>query len=160
MPSRPTALLVLLLLTACGGDSPTSVTNLPNVAGTYAGHQIWLVQFRRHHDGFSGSFDCNGTVTLVQSREGRLTGFAVVSAPCPSLSFDLAGRVSPDGSVTFTTGSPRPPVGQCPAAVGAAYAGLVSDQVLSARATAEVFCPGPGEGSHRFDYILNARRNN
>ena len=161
MQSRVLALLALVLLAACGSDGPTTtVTNLPNVAGTYTGYNIWLVQFRRIHDGYSGAFNCNGSVTLVQSRAGQLSGFAVISAPCPPLSFDLAGSVASDGSVTFTTGSPRPSVGQCPAALSTMYAGLVSDKILSARSSTDIFCPGPGEGQHHFDYVLTARLNN
>ena len=160
MQSPVLVLLALVLLAGCGSDSPTTVTNLPNVAGTYTGYNIWLVQFKRTSDGYSGAFNCNGSVTIVQSRAGQLSGFAVVSSPCPPLSFDLSGGVGPDGSVTFTTGGPRPSVGQCPAAVAATYAGLVSDKVLSARSSAYIFCPGPGEGPHHFDYILTARLNN
>jgi hypothetical protein len=108
MQSRVLAVLALGLLAACGSDSPTTVTSLPNVAGTYNAYNMWLVQFRRFHDGYSGSFNCSGSVTIVQSRAGQLSGFAVVSAPCPQLSFDLTGSVASDGSVTFTTGGPRP----------------------------------------------------
>lgn len=161
MQSRVFALLALVLLAGCGSDSPTTiVANLPNVAGTYTGYNIWLVQFRRFHDGYSGAFNCNGSVTIVQSRAGQLSGFAVISAPCPPLSFDLAGSVASDGSVTFKTGGPRPSVGQCPAALDTVYAGLVSDKVLSARSSTDIFCPGPGEGQHHFDYVLTARLNN
>lgn len=160
MQSRVFALLALVILVGCGSDSPTTVvTSLPNVSGTYNAYNMWLVQFRRFHDGYSGSFNCSGSVTIVQSRAGQLSGFAVVSAPCPQLSFDLTGSVASDGSVTFTTGGPRPSVGQCPAALDTTYTGLVSDKVLSARAGADIFCPGPGEGQHHFDYVLTARLN-
>lgn len=160
MQSRVFALLALVVLAGCGSDSPTTVSSLPNVAGTYNAYNMWLVQFRRFHDGYSGSFNCSGSVTIVQSRAGQLSGFAVVSAPCPQLSFDLTGSVAPGGSVTFTTGGPRPAVGQCPAALDTTYTGLVSDKVLSARSSADIFCPGPGEGQHHFDYVLTARLNN
>src|SRR5260221_12015088 len=159
MRSRVLALLAPVLLAACGSESPTTVTNLPNVAGTYTGYNIWLVQFKRTSDGYNGAFNCNGSVTIVQSRSGQLSGFAVVSSPCPPLSFDLSGGVGPDGSVTFTTGGARPPGGRCPAAVATAFAGLLSGQGLSPRASARIFCPGPGEGPPRFDYILTARLN-
>src|SRR5258706_3299474 len=109
MRSRVLALLALVLLAACGSESPTTVTNLPNVAGTYTGYNIWLVQFKRTSDGYSGAFNCNGSVTIVQSRSGQLSGFAVVSSPCPPLSFDLSGGGGPDGSVTFPTSGGRPP---------------------------------------------------
>src|SRR5258706_12016051 len=116
MQSRALVLLALVFLAGCGSDSPTAVTNLPNVAGTYSGYNIWLVQFKRTSDGYSGAFNCNGSVTLVQSHTGQLSGFAVVSSPCPPLSFDLSGGVGPDGSVTFTTGGPNPAGGPGPAA--------------------------------------------
>ncbi len=150
---------VLALLAGCGGNDATgpTTTNVPNVAGTYRGN--WLVQFRRHHDGFSGSFYCHGRVTFAQSSNGALTGFLVVESSCPGLSFDLAGSVRPGGSLTFTSGAPRPPVGQCPAPAGANYSGVVAERQLSARATVELDCPGPGEGLHTFDYILTAWSN-
>ena len=149
------AFTLVALLAACGGDETTTPTptNLPSVAGTYSGN--WLVQFRRHHDGYGGSFYCYGTVTLAQSATGALTGFVVVGPSCPAQSFDLTGRVGEGGALTFTTGGPRPDVGQCPAPVGATYTGVVADRQLSARATVELSCPGPGEGPHTFDYILN-----
>ena len=151
-------LAVLGFLAACGGEDATGPTTpLPNVAGTYNGN--WLVQFRRHHDGFSGSFYCYGSVTLAQSSTGALTGFSVISASCPAASFDLSGSVGTGGSVTFTTGGPRPSVGQCPVATGASYTGVVTDHRLSARATVELNCPGPGEGAHTFDYILDVWTN-
>jgi len=157
--------LALLTLCGCGGDPPTSGTPaLPNVAGTYAGYEVWLVQFFRNHDGFDGSFHCNGSITLVQSPTGALSGFVVVDQPCPPASFELSGSVRADGSLTFTTGSPRPYEGQCPSAPGVTYAGVVGRlsgsemSELSARGSANVFCPGPGEGDHRFDYIFRGYR--
>jgi len=150
------SLPLALVLTACGGDDSSTPTTppgpVPSIAGSYSGY--WLVQFRRHHDGYSGSFYCNGSVTLAQSASGTLTGFTVVGDTCPPLSFDLTGGVDGQGAIRFTSGGPRPPVGQCPAAVGATYSGVVSGPSLSARASAEIECPGPGEGTHTFDYIL------
>lgn len=153
---RAFVLPFFVLLAACGGDDTTTPTpvNLPNVAGAY--HGSWLVQFRRHRDDYSGSFYCNATITLAQSATGTLTGFAVVSNPCPPLSFDLAGSVRSDGSVTFVTGGPRPSVGQCPAAADASYLGVIKNRQMSMRASVELNCPGPGEGPHTFDYILEA----
>ena len=147
---------LLLILAACGGDDSTGPTPVPvpSVAGSYSGY--WLVQFRRHHDGYSGSFYCNSTLTLAQTTSGALTGFAVVGDTCPPLSFDLSGSVDAQGALRFTSGGPRPPVGQCPAAAGASYSGVVAGSQLSVRATAQIECPGPGEGTHTFDYILQA----
>ena len=159
------AALALLPLAGCDGDGPTSSTPVPpNVAGTYAGYEVWLVQFFRTHDGFDGSFHCNGSITLTQSPVGALAGFAVVDWPCPAASFELSGSVRADGGVTFTTGSPRPYEGQCPSAPGVTYRGVISRlsgsemTELSVRGSADVFCPGPGEGDHRFDYIFRGYR--
>jgi hypothetical protein len=33
---------------------------------------------------------------------------------------------------------------------------VVAASQLSVRATAQIECPGPGEGTHTFDYILQA----
>jgi hypothetical protein len=146
----------LLVLVGCGGDSPTAPTvPVPGVAGRYEAWNMWQVQFFRTRDGFTGSFYCSGSLTLAQSG-AKLTGFVVVSAPCPPLSFDLTGAVTVDGSVSFTSGGPRPPEGQCPFPVGASYSGVVAGTQISLRATANLDCPGPGEGPHRFDYIITA----
>jgi len=155
----------LALVGGCGGDEPTSSTPpLPSVAGTYSGYEVWLVQFSREHDGYTGSFHCNGTITFTQSPTGALSGFIVVEQPCPPASFDLSGAVHADGSVTFTSGSPRPYEGQCPSAAAVTYTGTVAPYAgsemkeLSARGSTDVFCPGPGEGDHRFDYIFRGYR--
>lgn len=148
--------LSLLILVACGGDNPSAPTiPVPSVAGRYEAWNMWQVQFFRTRDGFTGSFYCAGSLTLAQSG-GRLTGFAVVSDPCPPLSFELTGSVTVDRGVSFTTGGPRPPVGQCPSPMGASYNGVAAGTQLSLRATADLDCPGPGEGPHRFDYIITA----
>jgi hypothetical protein len=146
---------IALVLAACGGDDatgPTTTVPVPSVAGTYSGY--WLVQFRRLHDGYSGSFYCNGSMTIAQTANGSLTGFLVVSSSCPPSSFDLTGGVDAQGAIRFTSGGPRPPVGQCPSPTGATYSGVVTDTSLSARASVQLECPGPGEGTHTFDYIL------
>ena len=146
----------LLILVACGGDSPTAPTvPVPSVAGRYEAWSMWQVQFFRTRDGFTGTFYCPGSLTLAQSGD-RLTGFAVVNEPCPPQSFDLTGSVTVDRGVSLTTGGPKPPEGQCPAAVGASYSGVVAGSQISLRATADLDCPGPGEGPHRFDYIITA----
>jgi hypothetical protein len=148
--------LWLLVLAACGGDNPVAPTvPVPVVAGRYEAWNMWQVQFFRTRDGFTGSFYCAGSLTLSQSRD-RLTGFAVVGDPCPPASFDLSGSVTVDGGLSFTTGGPRPSVGQCPSPVAASYSGVASGSQISLHATANLDCPGPGEGPHRFDYIITA----
>jgi hypothetical protein len=142
-------------LVACGGENPVAPTILPSVAGRYEAWNMWQVQFQRAHDGYSGTFYCPGSLTLVQSGD-RLTGFAVVGEPCPPSSFELVGSVTPERGIVFTGAGPRPPEGQCPAPSGAAYTGLATDVQVSLRATANLDCPGPGEGRHRFDYIVTA----
>jgi hypothetical protein len=159
MRRSATAAAVLLALgAACGKDSPTASTRtLPSLFGVY--HASWAVHFRRHHDGFSGSFTCWGSLSLGQNQR-VLSGFMLVSDGCPAASFPLSGLVWPDGSVSLTTGSPRPNVGQCPSAENVVYSGSgfrgASGATVSARGTAQVFCPGPGEGSHSFAYVLTA----
>jgi hypothetical protein len=163
----------LFALAACGSDSPTAPTApVPQIAGKYNGYPAWLVQWNRNRDGVIGSFNCYGTVTLSQSESAggvaALTGFLVVSQPCPAQSFELTGTVRADGSVYFKSGGPKPPQGQCPAAAGVEYAGVVTGHnsltsqyfELSARGTAMLDCPGPGEGPQRMDYILSVYRNN
>jgi hypothetical protein len=149
------SLPLAFVLAGCGGDDTTGSTPtvpVPSVAGSYSGY--WLVQFRRLHDGYTGSFYCNGSVTLAQSASGTLTGFVVVGDTCPPLSFDLTGGIDGQGTIRFTSGGPRPPVGQCPSPAGVSYSGVVTGSSLSARASAQIECPGPGEGTHTFDYIL------
>ena len=147
---------LLLTLVACGGDNPTAPSvPVPSVAGRYEAWNMWQVQFLRARDGFTGSFYCSGSVTLAQSG-ARLTGFAVVGDPCPPLSFELTGSVTVDRGVSLTTSGPRPAEGQCPAPVGASYSGLAPETQISLHATANLDCPGPGEGPHRFDYIITA----
>jgi hypothetical protein len=147
-------------LAGCGGEdaSPTQPAPTFHMAGTYSAQ--WLIQFYRSRDGFTGSFNCYGTMTIAQpaSSSNTITGFAVVGSPCPPQTFDLSGTVQADGTLAFVSGGPRPPEGQCPAASGAPYNGVVTDNGLSAHATAMLNCPGPGEGPHRFDYILSAWR--
>jgi hypothetical protein len=157
------ALLALLLGAGCGDDSSPVRPSVPvpNVAGTYWAQ--WQVQFERSRDGFSGSYFCWGQLTISQSGaasgQASLGGFSVVSGGCPQATFDLTGTIQADGTVRITTGGPRPNEGQCPVAPAASYEGVWANTNLSARATATINCPGPGEGQHRFDYIVTASRN-
>jgi hypothetical protein len=154
----------LLALAACGNDSPTTpvdTTPVPDVAGTYNNGAMWLTQFVRPHDGYSGSWTCSGTLTLVQPPGSRaITGFAVVGFPCPALSFELTGTVQPGGAITFNTGGPKPGAGPCPAPPAADYSGTFTEnnRTLSARSTKTLFCPGEGEGQYNFTQIITAVR--
>jgi len=110
MKSHALALTSLLLIAACGDDKVTSPTPppepLPNIAGQYSTQ--WLTQFIRPHDGYSGSWTCSGSLTIVQSPgASSFTGFGVVTAPCPAVSFDLVGKVQVGGAISFDTGGPR-----------------------------------------------------
>jgi hypothetical protein len=158
----------LLALAACGGDSdrtPTTpvvpTTPITNYSGTYANSQLWLVAFERMSDGWRSQYYCPGTMTLAQGAttgsSAPLTGFGVVTAPCPSLTFTLTGTVNGDGTVSFATDGPRP-LG-CPAKT-ATYSGLFAGRQLSARGSTSIDCSGTTEGTHRFDYVITAFKNN
>lgn len=161
---RPAALVLTLGLAACGEDAvPTApAPPLPAMAGTW-GVQ-WFVQFERTHDGFSGSYYCWGTMTLSQSatsgQSATLDGFTVIQSGCPQGTYDVSsGSIRPDGALTLAAVGPRPSQGQCPVVEPARYAGQVSNNVFSARAEETVNCPGPGEGEHRFNYVMTAYKN-
>ena len=68
---RPTAVAALLLLAACGSNDgdvsgPTPpAQSVPNVSGTFSS-TIWLTQFNRTRDGYAGSWNCSGSMTLSQ----------------------------------------------------------------------------------------------
>jgi hypothetical protein len=151
------AIAIVLVMAGCDDDGTTTPTpvHVPSVAGRYEAWNMWHLQFYRMNDGLTGSFYCPGSLTLAQSGS-RLTGFAVVSDPCPPSSFELSGSVTVDRGVSFTSSGPRPPEGQCPAPSAAAYSGVATETQISLRATVNLECPGPGEGPHRFDYIIVA----
>src|SRR5262245_44756532 len=158
---RAASALALLTLAACGSDTPTTPSRpVPSVAGHYERWDGLLVQWNRAHDGVTGSFTCQSSLTLSQAADSgvglsALTGFLVIGGPCPPQSFDLNGTVDADGNVRFSTGGPKPPEGQCPAVQKVDYAGVVvhtgdgNNAELSARGTANINCPGPGEGPQR-----------
>ena len=156
---RTATATALLLLAACGSDSPTTPpVPVPNLAGTYSS-AVWLTQFNRTHDGYSGSWSCSGSMTLAQEPgSSNFSGFAVVGAPCPGVSFDLTGTVTPGGAVTILTRGPRPGAGTCPLPPPSTYTGTMTGNTLSARTTVKVDCPGPGEGEYTFNQIVTARR--
>jgi len=167
---RAASVLALLSLAACGSETPTNPARpVPSIAGRYERWDALLVQWNRANDGVTGSFTCQGSITLSQSEGAAgiaaLTGFLVIGFPCPPQSFDLNGTVDADGRVRFTTGGPKPPEGQCPAIGRVEYSGVVvhegsdgSQAQLSARGTANINCPGPGEGPQRMDYFLQGYR--
>src|SRR5512132_2598549 len=84
---RPTAVAALLLLAACG-------SNDGDVSGPYTSTN-WLTQFNRTRDGYAGSWNCSGSMTLAQEPgSDKFNGFAVVGTPCPAVSFELSGSVT------------------------------------------------------------------
>jgi hypothetical protein len=159
----PAAAAALLLLAACGGssDSPANVdppVSVPTVSGTYAGTN-WLTQFNRTRDGYAGSWNCSGSMTLAQEPgSDKFSGFAVVGSPCPAESFELAGSITAGGAVTITTRGPRPGAGTCPLPPPSTYTGLFQGGLLSARTQVKVNCPGELEGEYTFNQIITARR--
>jgi len=146
---RPTAVAALLLLAACGSNDgdvsgPTPpAQSVPNVSGTFSS-TIWLTQFNRTRDGYAGS--------------DKFNGFAVVGTPCPAVSFELAGTVTPGGAVTIVTRGPQPGAGTCPLPPPSTYTGLFQNNLLSARTQVKVQCPGELEGEYTFNQIITARK--
>jgi hypothetical protein len=160
------ALAVALSLgpTACGGDgdSPTSATPPPDVAGSY--FLQWTLQVLRKSDGFQKQFQCYGTMTLVQgspaASTSTLSGFAVVNSGCAPESYDLNGTVSAGGAIAFATNGPKPPEGPCPGGKNVRFSGQVTTSdsyaTLTARGVTTVTCPQFGE--HEFTYLINASK--
>jgi hypothetical protein len=166
MNMRALALLSVLTLAACGDDnSPTLPAEPPlpvtNWSGTYANSQLWLVTFERASDGWRSSYTCPGTLTLSQGAQNGatapITGFFVVNQPCPPDTFEFNGTVRGDGSVTFTADGARP-LG-CPEKT-ASYTGLFTGRQLSARGATSIECSGVTVGTHSFDFVITAFRNN
>lgn len=160
---RLTAVAALLMLAACGSDSDdsgpsTPTPPVPSLSGTYQGTN-WLTQFNRTRDGYSGSWNCSGSMTLTQEPgSNQFNGFAVVGSPCPAVSFDLSGSVTPGGAVTLVTRGPRPGAGTCPLPPPSTYTGLFQNNLLSARTQVKVDCPGELEGEYTFNQIITARK--
>ncbi len=159
-------LLSALALAGCGDeDTPTAPpTPAPPVvswSGTYANSQLWLVAFERTSDGWRSSYTCPGTITVSQGPQSGatapLTGFVVVNQPCPPDTFEFTGTVAGDGSMTMTTDGPRPQ--GCPAKA-TTYTGLFVGRQLTARGITSIDCSGETVGTHRFDYVVTAYRNN
>lgn len=158
---RPAAAAALLLLAACGSnDSNVNVPTdpLPNLQGTYSGTN-WLTQFNRTRDGYAGSWNCSGSMTITQEPgSDKFSGFAVVGSPCPAESFEVTGSVTAGGAVTILTRGPRPGAGSCPLPPPSTYTGLFQGNTLSARTQVKVSCPGELEGEYTFNQIITARK--
>jgi hypothetical protein len=160
---RPATVAALLMLAACGGSdndvtSPTPPPNVPSLTGNYSSLN-WLTQFNRTRDGYSGSWNCSGSMTLAQEPgSDKFTGFAVVGSPCPAVSFELSGSVTPGGAVTILTRGPRPGAGTCPLPPASTYTGLFQNNGISARTQVRVDCPGELEGEYTFNQIITARK--
>jgi hypothetical protein len=156
-----TTLAVLLPLVACGGDSesPTGATGTPasytSMAGLWNG--TWLTQYNRTRDNYNGSYQCPGQLTITHdATKASFSGFAVVSAPCPPLSFNLTGSIDANKAVRITMAGPRPGSGTCPQFPASTYTGSLVGNTLSVRAAATVNCPGELEGDYDFNIILTA----
>ena len=154
---RIAVLLPVLAIAACGEDSdspsgPTPAASpTPTITGTWT--TSMLVQFRREHDGYAGTFTCPGQMTLTQTG-GTFQGFVVINPPCGASSFEVTGTVQPNNDVTMTGAGHDPAPGRGPAPASITYDGLLTATQLSVHAAANVNCPGEGEGLHRFDYVL------
>jgi uncharacterized Zn-binding protein involved in type VI secretion len=158
------AVALSLGLTACGGDgdSPTSATPPPDVAGPY--FLQWTLQVLRKSDGFQKQFQCYGQMTLVQgtatASTSTLSGFATVTSGCAPESYDLSGTVSSGGAIEFNTNGPKPPEGPCPGGKNVHFSGQVtssgSSVIVSARGVTTVTCPEFGD--HEFTYLINASK--
>jgi hypothetical protein len=160
-PMKPASLAALLLLAACGGnDGNVNVPSdpVPSLQGTYSGAN-WLTQFNRTRDGYAGSWNCSGNMTITQEPgSDKFSGFAVVGSPCPAESFELTGSVTTGGAVTIVTRGPRPGAGTCPLPPPSTYTGLFQGNTLSARTQVKVNCPGTDEGEYTFNEIITARK--
>ncbi len=151
---------VLLALAACGSDSSTSasaVPSYPSLQGVW--YANWTTQYNRTRDNYNGSYQCPGQLTINHDpRKSTFTGFAVVSQPCPPLSFDLSGTIDSSKGVHITMAGPRPGAGTCPQFPVSGYTGSLVDPALSLRANATVNCPGTLEGEYTFSILLSARK--
>jgi hypothetical protein len=154
------ALALLLPLAACGGDdsSPTRGTTTPtyvSMQGLWSG--TWLTQYNRTRDNYNGDYSCPGQLTINHDpSRASFTGFAVVSEPCPPLSFDLTGSIDASKGVRVQMAGPRPGSGTCPQFPVSTYTGSLVGNTLSLRANATVNCPGEFEGEYTFNIILTA----
>ena len=159
--TAPLALAALLALSACDDDDSSLTTPdvpVPSLTGTYSATN-WLTQFNRTRDGYSGSWNCSGSMTLAQEPgSNQFSGFAVVGSPCPAVSFELSGSVTPGGAVTIVTRGPKPGAGTCPLPPPSTYTGLFQNNLLSARTQVKVDCPGELEGEYTFNQIITARK--
>lgn len=162
MLKKTMAALALLAAMACGSDGPTESTppppvNYPSLGGLFTGSQMWLTQFNRTRDGYNGSYTCPGNLTIThETNSPTFSGFAVVAAPCPPVSFDLSGTVDAAGGVRVTTRGPRPGAGTCPQLPVSTYTGTFVRNTLSLRTSANVVCPGDLEGEYTFNIIVTA----
>src|SRR5688572_22218810 len=151
---RMVVMSLATLAFACGDDDGVTrprVSEPPapaqNLNGRWGSHQMWLTQFHRTHDGYNGSWTCSGNLTIAQTAGSRtFTGFAVVGAPCPAISFDLNGTIEASGAMTINMSGPRPGAGSCPQPPRAQYTGTFDGRTISVRTQVRVDCPGAGEG--------------
>jgi hypothetical protein len=131
---------------------------VPNVSGTY-NSTVWLTQFNRTRDGYAGSWNCSGSMTLSQEPgSDKFKGFAVVGAPCPAVSFDL-GRIR-HARRRRDHRDPRAAArrGHVPPAASLDVHRALPEQPALARTQVKVQCPGELEGEYTFNQIITARK--
>lgn len=154
-----TALGLALGLAACGGDSGTTPQPIySSLQGLW--NAGWVTQYNRTRDNYDGSYSCPGSLTINHDpAKSSFSGFAVVAAPCPPLSFELTGTIDATDAVRITMAGPRPGSGTCPQFPVSPYSGSLVNSTLSLRASASVSCPGALEGNYDFSMLLTARKN-
>jgi hypothetical protein len=153
--------IALVFALSCGSTSTAPTAAPPQLSGVWVGSPFWTLQVTRLSDNFQTSFTCPGRMTLSEATAvngaASLSGFAVASAPCAPVSFDLTGTIDSNGTLTLTTGGPPPTQGPCPGGTNVTYSGQVTGtnfQNVSARGVTTVQCPE--FGAHTFTYLLAA----
>lgn len=143
---RALAVSFLVVLLACGGDSPTSVPSVPDVSGQYQG--TWTAEAQSGDQQASNT--CPGNITIDSQSESDISGSFLIDAAgdCTEASTGtIDGSVNQSGGVSFTAQNPQGSILDELAAQGCtvvasddAFAGTVSGDVLEASAGATVSC--------------------
>lgn len=144
---RAVVLSVLTVFVACGGgESPTSVPSVPDVAGQYQG--TWTTEAQSGQQQASGS--CPGNITIDSQSGTDISGSFLIDAAGDCTEAEtgtIDGSVNQSGGVSFTAQNPQGSVLDELAAQGCtviasdnAFAGSVSGDVLEASAGATFRC--------------------